>query len=136
MTTPTPTTPPTPAKPAATIRCPKCGREARDVARFCQRCHMTLRYECPACHHEQRAGGTCEKCGVNFVKYLSAMISAKRVERDAERDRFERRSSLVKNILYIPLTLGIPLLRNLFAGLKSSRDGAASSSNAPPLRRR
>ena len=119
------------------------------MARFCQRCHMTLRYECPACHHEQRAGGTCEKCGVNFVKYLSAMISAKRVERDAERDRFERRSSLVKNILYIPLTLGIPLLRNLFAGLKSSRDSASSSSSAtaprparpsqppaPPLRRR
>jgi hypothetical protein len=115
-----PTTPPTPAQAAATVRCPKCGCEARAVARFCQRCHMTLRYECPACHHEQRIGGACEKCGVDFVKYLSAMISAKRVERDAEHERFEQRSSLVKNILYIPLTLGIPLLRSWFAGTKSS----------------
>ena len=92
MTTPTPKTPPT---SAATVVCPKCGRGARDVARFCQRCHMTLRYECPACRHEQRQGGTCEKCGADFVKCLAAMISAKRVERDTDRERFEQRSSLL-----------------------------------------
>ena len=32
----------------ATYKCPKCGTNARDVARFCPRCHTTLRFECPS----------------------------------------------------------------------------------------
>jgi len=103
------------------MECPKCGGPVRDIARFCQRCHATLRYDCPACHHEQRHGGTCDKCGVNFLKYLNAVVTAKKAEADVIHDRIERRSSLIKNVLYTPFTLGIPLIRDLFVGKNKSR---------------
>jgi hypothetical protein len=93
-----------------TLKCPKCGATAREVARFCQRCHMTLRFSCPACKNEQRTGGTCEKCGVDFLKYIVAVVDAKKQSRDAEQERFDRRTGLVKNILAIPLTGGLSLL--------------------------
>jgi hypothetical protein len=113
------------------MNCPKCGAEARDVARFCRRCHATLRYQCPACKHEQRQGGTCEKCGVDFLKYIMAVVANKHAESDAIYERQERRSTLLKNLLYVPLSLGIPLLRNLFA---VSRDRDRDKNSA--LRRR
>jgi hypothetical protein len=100
------------------MKCPKCGNEARDVARFCQRCHMTLRFECPSCKHEQRRGGTCEKCGVDFLKYITAVVTAKKTEADAEHERLEQRSRLMRNMMLTPFTLGIPLLRDLFVGRK------------------
>lgn len=103
------------------MNCPKCGSEVRDVARFCRRCHATLRYECPSCKHEQRHGGTCDKCGVDFLKYISAVVAAKQAEADAIHEKIERRSSLMKNLLYTPFTLGIPLLRNLFVGSRQQR---------------
>jgi hypothetical protein len=112
------------------IHCPRCKTEVRDTARFCRRCHATLRYECPACKYEQRQGGTCEKCGVDFLKYITAMVSAKKVERDTERERLEARSALVKNVAYIPLTLGIPLIRRWLANLRGSR-GSGSSRPRP-----
>jgi hypothetical protein len=93
-----------------TVKCPKCGADAREVARFCQRCHMTLRYTCPACKNEQRKGGSCEKCGVDFLKYIVAVVDAKKDTRDLAQERLERRSSLVKNVLAIPLTGGLSLL--------------------------
>jgi NMD protein affecting ribosome stability and mRNA decay len=96
-----------------TIKCPKCGTSVRDVARFCTRCHATLRFECPSCHNEQRRGGTCEKCGVDFLKYISAVVAAERAEADHFHDRVEHRSNLLKNILWVPFTLGIPLIRSL-----------------------
>lgn len=89
------------------------------MARFCRRCHATLRYECPACKHEQRRGGSCEKCGVDFLKYIMAVVADKHGESDAIYERQERRSTLLKNLLSVPLNLGIPLLRKLFA---ESRD--------------
>ena len=95
------------------MKCPKCGSEARDVARFCQRCHATLRFECPACHHEQRQGGVCEKCGVDFLKYISSVVAVQKGQADVEHDRIEQRSNLMKNILLTPFTLGIPLIRQL-----------------------
>lgn len=113
------------------MNCPKCGAEARDVARFCRKCHATLRYECPACKHEQRHGGTCDKCGVDFLKYITAVVAKKQTEQDAFQERQERRSTLLKNLLYVPFNLGIPLLRTLFAG-SSDRDRAK---NAPFGRR-
>jgi hypothetical protein len=103
------------------MECPKCGSPVRDVARFCQRCHATLRYECPACHHAQRHGGSCDKCGVDFLKYLSAVVAGKKIEADAEHERLERRSMLMRNVLYIPFTLGIPLLRELLTGKRKNR---------------
>jgi len=98
------------------MKCPKCNSEARDIARFCQRCHATLRYTCPSCKHEQRQGGTCEKCGVDFLKYISAVVSAKRAEADVLHERLEQRSNFLRNVLLMPFNLGIPLLRQLFHG--------------------
>jgi zinc-ribbon domain len=104
------------------MKCPKCNSEASDAARFCPRCHSTLRFECPACHHEQREGGRCEKCGVDFMKYITAVLSTKKAEADAEHERSMKRSRLLKNLLLSPFTMGIPLIRDLFV---SSRKGRA-----------
>ncbi len=103
------------------MNCPKCGAEVRDINRFCRRCHATLRYECPSCHHEQRHGGICEKCGVDFLKYISAVVAAKKNEADAAHQRLEQRSNLMKNLLFIPFTLGIPLIRSLLMGSHKDR---------------
>jgi hypothetical protein len=103
------------------MKCPKCGSEVRDIARFCRRCHATLRYECPSCRYEQRHGGTCDKCGVNFLKYLAAIVAAKQAEADVIHERIERRSSLLTNVLILPFTVGIPLIRRLFAGTSKNR---------------
>jgi len=97
-----------------TLKCPKCGADVREVARFCQRCHHTMRYECPSCHHEQRTGGKCEKCGIDFLKYIGAVIAQKQVESDAMRDRLEKGSTLVKNLMWLPFTLGFPIIRDYF----------------------
>ena len=96
------------------LKCPKCGSDVREVARFCQRCHHTMRYECPACKNSQRAGGKCEKCGVDFLKYISAVVSAKKAEADTAHERLEERSNFLKNILWIPFTLGFPIIRDYF----------------------
>ena len=86
------------------------------MARFCPRCHATLRFQCPSCSHEQRQGGTCEKCGVNFLKYIGAMVSVKKAASEAAHERQNQRSNLLKDILLMPFTMGIPLIRNLFLG--------------------
>ena len=96
-----------------TVKCPKCGATVREVARFCQRCHATMRYECPACGHQQRTGGNCEKCGIDFIKYVTAVVAAKQAEADAFHDKIEQRSTLLKNLLFIPFTGGITLIRQL-----------------------
>jgi hypothetical protein len=101
------------------MNCPKCGSEARDIARFCRWCHATLRYQCPSCRHEQRQGGVCESCGIDFLKYVAAVVAGKQSETDVINDRLEQRSTLLKNILWVPLTGGLSLLRHFFA---TSRD--------------
>ena len=97
-----------------TIKCPKCGSDARAVARFCQRCHATLRFACPSCNHEQRQGGQCEKCGINFLKYIGAVVAAKQAKADADTERLDRRSAFLKHIIAIPLTGGLTLVKLLF----------------------
>lgn len=101
-------------KPAATYKCPKCGTDAREVARFCPKCHATLRYECPSCHNNQRAGGKCEKCGVDFLKYVGAVVAAKKAEADAVHERLESRSGLLKGLLWLPFNGGMSLVRYFF----------------------
>ena len=91
----------------------------REVARFCQRCHATLRFSCPSCGNEQRHGGGCEKCGTDFLKYITAVVATKQVEADVLQDRFERRSNLLKNIVWVPIAGCISLLRHFITG---SRD--------------
>jgi len=109
---------PTGARPM--IQCPKCKSDARDIARFCPRCHATLRYECPSCSHEQRQGGKCEKCGIDFLKYIGAVVAAKQAEADVIHDRIQQRSELIKNILWVPVTGGLSLMRQLFGPSKRS----------------
>jgi len=98
----------------AMVKCPKCGASVREVARFCQKCHHTMRYECPSCHHQQRTGGQCKKCGVDFLKYIGAVMSQKQAEQNAIHERFEIRSTFMKNLLYLPFTLGFPIIRDYF----------------------
>ena len=110
---PTGTASATPA-PQETVKCPKCGSDVREVARFCQRCHHTMRYECPSCHNQQRTGGKCEKCGIDFLKYIGAVVTQKQAEADVFHERMEQRSTLMKNILWMPFTLGYPIIRDYF----------------------
>jgi hypothetical protein len=100
--------------PQATIPCPKCGAAVREVARFCQRCHMTMRFECPSCGNKQRTGVKCEKCGINFVKYIGAVGAPTQAEEDTIEAKMDRRSALLKNVLAIPLTGGLSLFKQLF----------------------
>jgi Double zinc ribbon len=103
------------------MKCPKCGFDAQDVARFCTRCHATLRYQCPACHHEQRHSGTCDNCGVDFLKYVGAIVSAKKDQAEAIRERRERRSALFRSLVIAPFTAGLPLVRQLLRGSRKRR---------------
>lgn len=100
----------------STLQCPKCGTSVRSVARFCQKCHATMRFECPSCKHTQRTGGTCESCGINFLKYIGAVVAAKQEEADAIHEKLERRSALMKNLLLAPFTGGINLIRFFIRG--------------------
>jgi hypothetical protein len=100
--------------PQTTIPCPKCGAAVREVARFCQRCHMTMRFECPSCGNKQRTGVKCEKCGINFVKYIGAVVAAKQGEVDMIEAKLDRRSAFLKNLVALPLTGGISLVKQLF----------------------
>lgn len=75
-----------------------------------------MRYECPACGHQQRTGGNCDKCEINFIKYVGAVVAGKRAQADAIHDKIEQRSTLLKNLLFIPFTGGITLIRQLLVG--------------------
>src|SRR5271154_1913306 len=82
--------PTAPPAPQTTIPCPKCGAAVREVARFCLRCHMTMRFDCPACGNKQRTGVKWEKCGINFVKYIGAVVPAKKPVEDSIEAKLER----------------------------------------------
>lgn len=111
---PWPASPEPEQQPAAAYKCPKCGTDARDVARFCPRCHTTLRFECPSCGNRQRAAGKCEKCGIDFIKYIGAVLAAKKAEADAIHERLESRSNFLKAFLLLPFNGGVSLLRYFF----------------------
>lgn len=98
--------------------CPRCKTEIADNVRFCTRCHATLRYQCPACKHEQLRGGQCEKCGVDFLKYFVAVMQTKKYEAERAHEKLARSSSLLKNLLLMPFNLGIPLIRDLLSGTR------------------
>lgn len=100
------------------MNCPRCNTEAKENARFCTRCHATLRYQCPACKHEQLQGGECEKCGVDFLKYIVAVMQTKKDDAELAHERSARNSSLVKNLLLAPFNMGIPLIRDLLSGTR------------------
>ena len=59
---------------------------------------------------------------MDFLKYITAVVSAQKSEADAEHDRLEQRSRLMRNLMLTPFTLGIPLLRDLFGVSNKHRD--------------
>jgi len=95
------------------MRCPKCGHSNPESVQFCTRCHMTLHFVCPACRHTQDHGGRCDKCGVDFLKYAMAMHSQYEAQANRERSRARGRNTLLKQIILLPLTGGLSLLKAL-----------------------
>ena len=91
--------------------CPKCSTENTDVSQFCKRCHTPLRYICPACKHVQLHGGKCDQCGVDFLKFALAQVSQNQGQAQLQRQRQRERSSIVKQILLLPITGGWSLLK-------------------------
>ena len=101
------------------MRCAKCQQECPDTAAFCIRCHNPLRFVCPACHHIQDHGGQCDECGVDFMKYASLMIFQNKTQFQQERDRMKQRTSMVTQLLLLPITGGWSLLKYM---LKRGRE--------------
>jgi Double zinc ribbon len=100
------------------MQCPKCRHENPDSVQFCLRCHATLRYICPACKHVQDHGGTCDSCGVDFMKYAMMMQFELKKQSDQERAKLRNRSSIIKQILLLPITGGFSLLKFFRARLR------------------
>lgn len=100
------------------MACPKCGCENPASARFCVRCHMTLRFVCPACSHSQTQSGMCERCGLNFAKYAIAAEFRMENQERSKRERSESRNEIVKQALAAPLTGGWSLVKYLRTTLR------------------
>ncbi len=91
--------------------CPKCHHDNPGTAQFCIRCHATLRFVCPACKHDQDHGGKCDQCGVDFAKYTAMLIFQAKDTAAQERARTRERASIFKQILLLPVTGGLSLLK-------------------------
>jgi hypothetical protein len=94
-----------------TETCPKCREPNADDARFCRRCHTPLRYICPACKATQRHGGTCDACGVDFLKFSMIQLERLKTTLGTERGRAATQASVVKEIILALATGGFSLLR-------------------------
>ncbi|HEY4949908.1 MAG TPA: hypothetical protein VIH88_06210 [Candidatus Acidoferrales bacterium] len=53
----------------------------------------------------------CDKSGINFVRYIGAVIATKQAEADTIEAKLERRSAFLKNIVAIPFTGGLSLFK-------------------------
>ncbi len=93
------------------MQCPKCGNLNPDTVDFCTHCHATLRYTCPACKHVQLQGGKCQQCGIDFAKYALMVHFQAQTQANQDRERAKARSSLLKQILLLPLTGGLSLFK-------------------------
>jgi hypothetical protein len=72
-----------------------------------------LSYICPACKHVQARGGQCEQCGVDFAKYSAMLLFAAQETANRERERTRARTSIVRQIILLPITGGISLVKYL-----------------------
>jgi uncharacterized membrane protein YvbJ len=100
------------------VQCPKCRQENPEHARFCVRCHTPLSYACPACKHVQAQGGQCEQCGVDFAKYSALLVFTAQQIANRERERTRARTSIVRQIILLPITGGISLVKYLLGLLR------------------
>jgi Double zinc ribbon len=93
--------------------CPKCQHENPETARFCVRCHMTLRFSCPACTHVQDHAGSCDRCGIDYLKYAAVIESEMEGKLRDARERRQRRGAILKQVVLLPVTGGFSLLKSL-----------------------
>jgi methionyl-tRNA synthetase len=77
-----------------------------------------LSYTCPACKHVQAQGGQCEQCGVDFAKYSAMLVFTAQQIANRERERTRARTSLVRQIILLPITGGISLVKYLLGLLR------------------
>ena len=100
------------------MECPKCHHQNPETSQFCLRCHTPLRYVCPACKHVQREGGKCEKCGVDFAKYAMLLQFQMQSQAEQNHQRSKARTSILQQILLLPITGGLSLLGFLRSRLR------------------
>jgi len=100
------------------MQCPKCKQDNAATAQFCTRCHTPLRYTCPACKHVQAHSGQCDQCGVDFAKYSAMLIFSAKETAERERERTRTRTSIVKQILLLPITGGYSLIKFLLTRMR------------------
>jgi hypothetical protein len=77
-----------------------------------------LSYTCPACKHVQAHGGQCDQCRVDFAKYSAMLVFTAQQTASRQRQRTRARTSIVKQIILLPITGGISLARYLLRHLK------------------
>jgi PHP family Zn ribbon phosphoesterase len=100
------------------MQCPKCQQDNAAAAQFCTRCHTPLRYTCPACKHVQTHGGRCDECGVDFAKYAAMLIFSAQDTARRDHERTRERTSYLKQLLLLPITGGISLVKFLITRLR------------------
>ena len=61
----------------------------------------------------QSHGGKCDQCGVDFAKYSAMLIFQAKDEAKQQRERTKTRASIAKQILLLPITGGLSLLKFL-----------------------
>jgi len=92
------------------MKCSKCGQENEDTIAFCVRCHHPMRFVCPACQYTQSHGGQCDKCGVDFAKYMTAMAFQAESRAKQSRETARQRYWVIKQVMLAVLTFGLSLL--------------------------
>ncbi|MGA3166582.1 MAG: zinc ribbon domain-containing protein [Terriglobia bacterium] len=100
------------------MQCPKCKQENAETVPYCVRCHAPLQYICPACKHVQSQGGSCEKCGVDFAKYAAMLVFRAQSEIGAQREHTRARTAVWRQVLLLPLTGGLSLVKFLLGKLR------------------
>lgn len=95
--------------------CPRCGVDNPIPARFCTRCHEPLWFVCGACGTVQTHGGTCDQCGVDFAKFANVLVTQHKDRQERDRERRHERQTFWKQLLLLPVTGGLSLLRHLFS---------------------
>jgi hypothetical protein len=66
----------------------------------------------------QREGGKCEKCGVDFAKYALLLQFQMQSQAEQNHQRSKARTSILKQILLLPITGGLSLLGFLRSRLR------------------
>jgi len=100
------------------MQCSKCKAENPETVVYCRRCHAPLKYTCPSCKHIQLHGGTCEKCGVDFAKYAAMLVLGAKNEANAKRERTKGKAAVWRQILLLPITGGLSLIKFLLGKVR------------------